>query len=119
MHMHMLVGIVLHTTLLAIVGYALLFSASKASGVVALIGRVLGLWVFALAILSVAAVVTAPMFGGKPFGMEMMHDHGGWMHHGDHDGDRDGDRGEAPDQRVTPPPQATQPTPPPPAPTKP
>jgi hypothetical protein len=115
MHMHMLVGIVLHTTLLAIVGYALLFSASKASGVVALIGRVLGLWVFALAILSVAAIVSAPMFGGKPFGMEMMHDHGGWMHHGDRDGDRD----EAPDQRVTPAPQATQPAPPPPAPSKP
>jgi hypothetical protein len=114
----MLMGVVLHTTLLAIVGYALLFSASKASGIVALIGRVLGLWVFLLAALSVAAFVTAPMFGGKPFGMEM-HDHGGWMHHGDHDGDRDGDRDGAPDQRVTPPPQATQPAPPPPAPAKP
>jgi len=103
MHMHMLVGIVLHTTLLAIVGYALLFSASKASGVVALIGRVLGLWVFLLAILSVAAVVTAPMFGGKPFGLDM-HDHGGWMHRGDRD--------EGPDQRVTPSAPPAQPAPP-------
>jgi hypothetical protein len=64
MHPHMLIGIVLHTTLLAIVGYALLFSASKAEGLVALIGRVLGIWVFILAILSVVAAIAMPMFGG-------------------------------------------------------
>ncbi|HEY4944356.1 MAG TPA: hypothetical protein VII56_23210 [Rhizomicrobium sp.] len=79
MHMHMLLGVVLHTTVLAIVGYLLLFSASKAEGVVALIGRLLGIWVFILAILSIVAIVTAPMFGGRPFGMEM--DHGPGMMH--------------------------------------
>ena len=78
--MHMLVGIVLHVTVLAIVGYLLLWTASKAQGVVAFIGWLLGLWVFVLAILSVVAVMSAPMFGGRPFGMEMMRDHGGWMH---------------------------------------
>jgi hypothetical protein len=77
--MHIVFGVVLHTTVLAIVGYLLLFSASKAEGVVALIGRVLGIWVFLLAILSVVAFVTAPMFGGKPFGIEMGHGPGG-MH---------------------------------------
>ena len=65
---HMLIGIVLHTTLLAIVGYALLWSASKAEGLVALIGRVLGIWVFILAILSVVAIVLMPKFAGGPFG---------------------------------------------------
>ena len=84
--MHILIGAVLHATVLAIVGYALLWTAAKVEGVVALIGRVLGLWVFLLAILSVVAVATMPMFGGKPFGMEMMHDGDrgpGWMHHWD------------------------------------
>jgi len=79
MHMHMVVGLVLHTTLLAIVGYALLWSAAKAEGLVALIGRLLGLWVFLLAILSVAAVVAMHLSGGKLFGMDM-HDHGPGMH---------------------------------------
>ncbi len=68
---HMLIGVVLHATLLAIIGYALLFSATRTAGLVALIGRVLGIWVFILAILSIVAVLTAPMFGGKPFGMDM------------------------------------------------
>jgi hypothetical protein len=113
-----LVGAVLHGTILAVIGYALLFSATRTAGITALIGRLLGIWLFALAALAIVGAATAPMFGGKPFGMEM-HDHGGWMHHGDHDGDRDGDRDGAPDQRVTPPPQATQPAPPPPAPAKP
>jgi hypothetical protein len=80
--MHMIFGVVLHTTVLAIVGYLLLYTAAKAEGVTALIGRVLALWVFLLAILSVAGVVAMHMSGGKLFGMEMMHDHGpGWMHH--------------------------------------
>ena len=102
--MHMVLGVVLHTTVLAIVGYLLLFTASKAEGLVALIGRLLGLWVFLLAILSVVAVVTAPMFGGKLFGIEMMHDHGpgGWMHH----------MGPPPGPPPPPPAQAAPPAPP-------
>ncbi len=81
MHMHMVVGLVLHTTLLAIVGYALLWTASKAEGFVALIGRLLGLWVFLLAILSIVAAVAIHMSGGKLFGMDMHdHDHGPGMH---------------------------------------
>ncbi|HXC53894.1 MAG TPA: hypothetical protein VNU97_01240 [Rhizomicrobium sp.] len=81
MHMHMIIGVVLHTTLLAIVGYALLWSASKAEGIVALIGRLLGLWVFLLAALSIVAVVAIHLSGGKLFGMDMMHGHDrGGMH---------------------------------------
>jgi hypothetical protein len=80
---------------LAIIGYLLLFTASKATGIVALIGRLLGLWVFLLAILSVLAVAGAPMLSGTPLGDALMRAHGGWMHHGD--------RGEAPDERNTPP----------------
>ena len=86
--MHMFVDVVLHATVLAIMGYALLWSASKVEGVVALIGKVLGVWVFLLAILSVVAVATMPMFGGKPFGIDMTHGHDpGWMHRIDRDRD--------------------------------
>ena len=81
--MHMLVGAVLHITVLAIIGYFLLFSASKAQGIVALIGRLLALWVFLLAILSGLAVVGAPMLKGTPLGDEMMRAHGSMMHRWD------------------------------------
>lgn len=70
MPMHFIGGVVLHATVLAIIGYALLFSATRTAGVVALIGRILGIWLFVLAILSVVAIAIAPMFGGKPFGMD-------------------------------------------------
>jgi len=110
--MHMLVGIVLHVTVLAIIGYLLLWTASKSEGLVSLIGRLLGLWVFILAILSVVAVVLGPK-GDKEHGM-MQGPGMGWMHHWD--GDRDGDG--SPDQKVTPapapaaaPPAATAPAP--------
>ena len=106
--MHLLVGIVLHVTVLAIIGYLLLFTASKADGIVALIGRILGLWVFILAVLSVVAVMVMPKSAEGPYGM--MHGRGtGWMHRWDRDGDRDG----TPDQKVTtaPAPSATSPAP--------
>jgi hypothetical protein len=89
----MLVGIILHVTVLAIIGYFLLFSASKAQGIVALIGRLLGIWVFLLAVLSVLAVAGAPMLSGTPLGAAMMRAHGGMMHQW---GDRDGDQRGAP-----------------------
>jgi hypothetical protein len=77
MHMH-LVGAILHGTLFAVVGYALLFSATRTAGVTALIGRLLGIWLFILAALAIVGAATAPMFGGKPFGMDV-----GAMHHWD------------------------------------
>ncbi len=81
MHMHMVVGLVLHTTLLAIVGYALLWTAAKAEGFVALLGRLLGFWVLLIAVLSVVAAVAIHVSGGKLFGMDLHdHDHGPGMH---------------------------------------
>jgi hypothetical protein len=56
----MIAHAVLHATLLAIVGYALLFSATRTAGIVALIGRLLGIWVFIVAALFVAAAIIAP-----------------------------------------------------------
>jgi hypothetical protein len=74
--MFMVFGLVMHVTILAIVGYALLFSASKAEGLIALIGRLLGLWVFLLAILSIVAGVAFHMSGGKLLGMDWSRGHG-------------------------------------------
>jgi hypothetical protein len=80
-------GLIHHATIALIVAFFILFAAGKAEGLVKLLGTVLGLWVLVLTIVMVAGAVTAPMFGGKPFGIDMhgMHDH--WMHH---DGDRGG-----------------------------
>ncbi|HEX4304069.1 MAG TPA: hypothetical protein VHZ78_14830 [Rhizomicrobium sp.] len=101
MHMHMVLGLILHTTLLAIVGYALLWSAAKAEGFVALLGRLLGLWVLLLAILSVVGAIAIHMSGGKLLGMDMHdNDHGPGMH-----------RWGPPDGMGPPPPTGMQPPP--------
>ena len=77
----MWMGLIHHATIALIIAFFVLFAASKAEGLVKLLGTVLGLWVLVLTIVMVAGAVTAPMFGGKPFGMDWhgMHDH--WMHH--------------------------------------
>ena len=77
----MIFHVAAHVTILLIVAFFILFAAGKADGFVKLLGTVLGLWLCLVALLIVAACVTAPMFGGKPFGMDMMAAHGGWMHH--------------------------------------
>lgn len=73
-----LFGLVIHVTVLAIVGYLLLFTASKAEGIVALIGRLLALWVFLLAVLSVVGGIAIHMSGGKLLGMDFTHPHDGY-----------------------------------------
>jgi hypothetical protein len=83
--MHWILGAVLHATVLGIVAFFILFAASKAEGLVALLGRILGLWVLLIALLALAGGITAAMNGGKPFGMDIMHGPGGpgWMMHGE------------------------------------
>jgi hypothetical protein len=69
--------LVLHVTVLLIVAFFILFAASKAEGIVALFGRILGAWVVLVAILHVVGFFVPGMMGMKGDGM--MHDH--WMHH--------------------------------------
>ncbi len=71
MHPVMIVGALLHVTLLAVVAFFVLFAAQKTQGLVRLLGNVVGLWLLALAALAILATATAPMFGGRPFGMPM------------------------------------------------
>jgi hypothetical protein len=77
----MWMGLIHHATAALIVAFFVLFAAGKSEGLVKLLGTVLGLWILVLTIVGVVGIVTAPMFGGKPFGMDFhgMHDH--WMHH--------------------------------------
>lgn len=66
-----------HATLIAIVGFFVLFAASKASGLLKLVGNVLGLWLFALAVLAIAAgAIWGPSIGGP--GWRMMGYRHGW-----------------------------------------
>ena len=73
-----LVGAVLHATVMLVLAFFVLFAASKADGLVKTLGNLLGGWLVILAVLAIVGAATAPMFGGRPFGMEFM----GRMHHG-------------------------------------
>ena len=77
----MIFHVAMHVTILLIVAFFILFAAGRAEGFAKLLGTVLGYWLVFVAIVIVAGCVTAPMFGGKPFGLDIhgMHDH--WMHH--------------------------------------
>jgi CDP-diglyceride synthetase len=71
MHPMIIVGVVLHVTLFATLAFFVLFAAQRAQGLVKLLGNVVGAWLLLLAILVILACATAPMFGGRPFGMSM------------------------------------------------
>lgn len=77
MHPMIVMGALLHVTLLAVVAFFVLFAAQKAQSLVKLLGNVVGVWLLALAALAIVATATAPMFGGRPFGVPM----GGHMGH--------------------------------------
>jgi hypothetical protein len=83
---------IIHSVMiLLIIAFFVLFAASKADGLVKLLGTVLGLLLLVFAVLHLALGIMA-MNGGKPFGIDMHDMHGGWMHHGwmHHDGDQNG-----------------------------
>lgn len=69
MHPMMIAGVLLHVTLLAVLAFFVLYAAQKAQGLVRLLGNVVGVWLLLLVVLAIAAAVTAPMFGGRPFGL--------------------------------------------------
>ena len=71
MHPMLIMGVLLHATLFAVLAFFVLFAAQKAEGLVKLLGNVVGVWLLVLAIVAVLACATAPMFGGRPFGMPM------------------------------------------------
>jgi hypothetical protein len=68
----MFVGpIIFLSTFVLFISFLAFFMASKTTGLTALFGRLLGIWLLLVAAVGVGAVVTAPMMGGKPYGMDM------------------------------------------------
>jgi hypothetical protein len=68
MHLFFLLGGLLHATALAVIGFFVLFAASKSTGALKRIGDALGVWLFILAVLA--------LLGGAFFGPMMMGHHG-------------------------------------------
>ena len=77
MHGFFLIGLaggLLHATALAVIGFFVLFAASRATGALARLGQALGIWLFILAVLAI--------IGGALIGPRIGHFHHGMMGHG-------------------------------------
>ena len=57
-----------HFTLLAVLGFFVLVVASKASGGLGLLGKLLGAWLYALALVVLVVGIVAPLAGWNVFG---------------------------------------------------
>jgi hypothetical protein len=58
-------------TVFAVLAFFVLFAAQKAEGLTRILGRALGVWLLILAFIAAIGAATAPMMGGRPFGLEM------------------------------------------------
>lgn len=65
----LLFAILIPTTILVVIGYFVLLTSAKSETPLKTFGRYLAIWIFALAAVLVIGIATAPMFGGRPFGM--------------------------------------------------
>ena len=77
MHAFFILGGLLHATVLAIIGFFVLFTASKAQGLVRQIGNLLGAWLYILAVLAIIASVAFAAAGPG-----FMRSHHAWMYSG-------------------------------------
>jgi hypothetical protein len=82
MHPFIFMDVVHHVILIAVLAFFVLFAASKADGFVKILGNVLGYLILICAVVWLVGCLTAPMFGGHPFGLDMwgMGPHWGYMH---------------------------------------
>lgn len=80
MHPFFILGAIRMVLVPAVVAFFVLFAASKAEGFVKVLGNVLGYIILIIALVALAAMITAPLFGGHPFGLTGMWD----MHPGPH-----------------------------------
>jgi hypothetical protein len=72
MHPFFILGSLFHATVLATIGFFVLFAADRSGGLVKTIGRALGAWLFILAALAIICAIVAPGIGIGPWGS-------GWM----------------------------------------
>jgi len=75
MHMHDMFGMIIHALGVAVIGFFVLFAAERASGIVKLVGTILGWLLWLLAIAGVVCAFICPGVGGKGMGgwMDRMH----------------------------------------------
>jgi hypothetical protein len=107
---------------LLVAGYVTHYCASGSQGGMRTFGKILSGWVFLLAAILIVGLVSAPMFGGRPFGITP-HRHHGWGPGGpgmmNGEGPDAGPGGPTePGAMNGPPPEAAPPPPPPAAPPK-
>jgi hypothetical protein len=76
--------LILHVTAILVVAFFVLWAASKAEGLVAIFGNILGAWLVLVALLHVVGFFMPGMMGMRGMEPGMMHDgsmQGHWMHH--------------------------------------
>ncbi len=78
MHVFFIVAGLLHATILAVVGFFVLFAASRAEGLVKRIGNILGAWLYILAALALIGWIVVAAMGGAMLGHHMMGFHHQW-----------------------------------------
>ena len=65
MHLLGLIAGLAHATVLAVIGFFVLFAAGKSTGIVKRLGEILGVWLYVVAVLAiVAGVIWGPLAGG-------------------------------------------------------
>jgi hypothetical protein len=75
--MHMMFGMILHALAVAVIGFFVLFAAERASGIVKLVGTLLGWLLWLLAIACIVCAFICPNMGDKGAGwMDKMGIHG-------------------------------------------
>lgn len=72
MHPFFLIGTLVHVTAIAVIGFFVLFAASKSDGMIRILGNLLAVWLFVLAVLVIVVTATAAIFGGVPSGVSLM-----------------------------------------------
>ena len=68
--------VLLQATVLAVIGFFVLFAASRSQGLLKHFGNVLGCWILAITLVALLAFAAAPLFGVRPYSVGMIHN--GW-----------------------------------------
>lgn len=63
MHPFLIFGALLHATACAVVGFFVLFAATRTAGLLKTLGNILGAWLFILAIVALVGGILAPRMG--------------------------------------------------------
>lgn len=75
MDIHLVIHAVALATVLLIVAFFILVTAERSIGFGNIFGKLLAFWLSLVAAAAIAGAVTAPSFGGKPFGLDLpMHE---------------------------------------------